>query len=262
MKDQKIIFLILSIFLIILMVTGCDINANESGNKSLTVFVAASLKDSMNTVAKQFERLNPGVKIILNSAGSQTLKTQIEQGAYADIFISADERNMTPLYSEKLVEKPKTLLYNELTVIAYKDSSVNNFMDIKNSGVKLALADESVPAGKYALDMLSKIDADYKGFKEATLKNVVTKEVTVTDVAQKVAMGEADAGIVYITDAKPFLDKIKIINIPDKYNVIATYPAAVVESSKNKSLSSKFLDFLLNGDGKRILKDYGFITKG
>jgi molybdenum ABC transporter, periplasmic molybdate-binding protein len=262
MKDQKIIWLLMSIFLIIIMITGCDINASESSNKSLTVFVAASLKDSMNTVVKQFERLNPGVKIILNSAGSQTLRTQIEQGAYADIFISADERNMTPLYSEKFVEKPKTLLYNKLTVIAYKDSSVNSFMDIKNSGVKLALADESVPAGKYALDMLSKIDADYKGFKEATLKNVVTKEVTVTDVAQKVAMGEADAGIVYVTDAKPFLDKIKIINIPDKYNVIATYPAAIVKNTKYKTLSSKFLDFLLNGDGKKILKDYGFIMKG
>lgn len=261
MKDQKIIWLLMSIFLIILMVTGCDINASESSNKSLTVFVAASLKDSMDTVVKRFEKLNPGVKIILNSAGSQTLRTQIEQGAYADIFISADERNMTPLYDENLVETPKTLLYNKLIVIAYKDSSINSFMDIKNSSVKLALADESVPAGKYALDMLSKIDADYKGFKETTLKNVVTKEVTVTDVAQKVAMGEADAGIVYITDSKPFYGKIKVINIPDKYNVIATYPAAIVKNTKYKTLSSKFLDFLLNGDGKKILKDYGFIMK-
>ncbi|SNX53743.1 molybdate ABC transporter substrate-binding protein [Thermoanaerobacterium sp. RBIITD] len=261
MRYLKIMWLIIALFSIIIMLTGCNTNVGGNDNKSLTVFIAASLKDSMNTIVKQFEKLNPGVKIILNPAGSQTLRTQIEQGAYADIFVSADERNMKPLQDKGLVEAPKILLYNKLIVIAYKDSNISNFMDIKNTGLKLALADESVPAGKYAFDILSKIDADNKGFKDAALKNIITKEVTVTDVAQKVAMGEADAGIVYVTDAKPFLDKVKVIDIPDKYNVIATYPVAIVRGTKDKTLSKKFVDFILNGDGKKTLKDYGFIME-
>lgn len=260
MKYLKDIWLILAFISTVIMLSGCYTKTTEGNTKTLTVFIAASLNDVMESIGRQFEEINPGVKIIFNPAGSQTLRTQIEQGAYADVFISADERNIKPLFDNGLVEKPKKLIYNKLIIIAYKDSRVSNFMDIKNSRLKLALADESVPAGKYAMEILTKIDKDNHGFKDSVLKNVVTKEITVTDVVQKVAMGEADAGIVYVTDAKKFMDKVKVIYIPDKYNVIATYFVAAVKRTKDMALSYKFIDYILNGDGRYVLEDYGFIT--
>jgi molybdate transport system substrate-binding protein len=241
--------------------------AAMTGGTTLTVFAAASLTDSFKAIGSAFETAHPGVKVTFSFAGSQQLRAQIEQGAKADVFASADTKNMDPLKTENLLGRdPQVFTQNALTVIVPKanPAGLKTLQDLTKPGLKLVFEDASVPAGNYTLQILDKLSADptYGSvFKTKVLANVVSKETDVKAVVSKVSLGEGDAGVVYTTDAEVAADKLSTIAIPDEYNVVANYPIAILKAAPNPALAQQFVDFVLSSDGQSILTKYGFVSR-
>jgi molybdenum ABC transporter molybdate-binding protein len=234
--------------------------------RTLTVLAAASLTESFTELGKTFEAQNPGVTVAFNFAGSQQLAQQLDQGAPADVFASASKKYMDAAVSSKRVVKydAKTFVTNRLVVIFPKDNpaGLKELKDLAKPGLKLDLADKSVPVGQYSLDFLDKASKDEKfgaTFKDDVLKNVVSYETDVKAVVSKIALGEADAGIVYITDFNAAADKLGMLDIPDALNSIAAYPIAAITDSKNTDLASAFVSLVLSPDGQKVMAKYGFI---
>ncbi|MBI5034233.1 MAG: molybdate ABC transporter substrate-binding protein [Chloroflexi bacterium] len=242
--------------------TTTAVQTNLGG--TLTVFAAASLTTPFTEIGKAFEKTNPGTKVMFNFAGSQSLRTQIEQGAKADVFASADNNNLNPLKTQGLVVGDAPIFTrNRLVVIMPKNNpaGIKSLQGLAQAGLKLDIADTSVPVGNYTLQVLDKLSADASygaDFKTRVLARVVSKENDVKQVVSKVALGEADAGVVYTTDAQATIDKLATIDIPTQYNVIALYPIAVLKSSTNVSLAQTFVDYVLSADGQSILAKAGF----
>jgi len=235
--------------------------------RTLTVFAAASLTGAFQEIGKDFEAANPGVTVALNFAGSQALRTQIEQGAAVDVFASADHKNMDTLVSENLVPSGYQDFATNLLVVILPPGNPANLQalrDLAKSGLKLVLADASVPAGNYSrqiLDNMSKDPAFGADFGKKVLANVVSNETDVKSVVSKVDLGEADAGIVYVTDASAAPD-LKTIPIPANFNVIAKYPLAALVKAPNADLAAAFVAYVLSPDGQAVLKKWGFSPAG
>lgn len=232
--------------------------------RTLTVFAAASLTQAFGEMGKTFEAANPGVKVAFNFAGSQTLVTQIQGGAPADIFASASGTNMDALVTGGFVDKaaPQVFLTNLLVAILppANPANVQSLQDLSKPGLKLVLGDVSVPAGKYArqiLDNLSKDPTYGSDFGTKVLAHVVSNETDVKQVVAKVQLGEADAGIVYISDAVA-APTLKTIEIPAAVNVVAKYPIAALAKSANSDLAAQFIAYILSADGQATLRKWGF----
>jgi molybdate transport system substrate-binding protein len=241
-------------------------NPGPSQIKTLTVFAAASLTDVFKEIGKEFESTNPGVRVIFNFAGSQLLRMQLEQGARADVFASADHKNMDLLISENLVasNSNQDFATNQLVIILPPGNpgGLETLNDLSNPDLKLILADPSVPAGNYARQVLSKMSKDPaygEEFTSAVLSNIVSNETDVRQVVTKVELGEADAGIVYISDvvAVPGLGTIPI---PEQFNIIAQYPIAILSTSPNPDLSAAFVTYVLSPACQAILEKWGFTS--
>jgi len=234
---------------------------------TLTVFAAASLTESFAEVKSAFEKANPGVTVQYNFAGSQALVTQLTQGAKADVFASADQANMDNATKGGVIAgTPQIFAKNKLIIIVPKDNraGIQSAKDLAKPGVKFDTAQTSVPVGTYTqqvLDNFSKLPDYGADFKAQVNKNTVSQEDNVKAIVQKVQLGEADAGIVYLTDAQAAKDKLTFIEIPDAQNVIATYPLAVVKGAPQAALAQKFVDYLGSTDGQAILAKYGFAAK-
>ncbi len=230
--------------------------------RAITVFAAASLTDAFTEIGKQFENANPGVEVKLNFGGSQNLRTQIEQGAQADVFASANQLEMDTLINEKFIEQDaqQIFLTNQLVVILPSNNPANivQLQDLSKPGLKLVLAAEDVPVGKYARQALDNMNGTFgMGFKAKVLANVVSNEDNVKQVVAKVQLGEADAGIVYTSDAVA-APELQSIEIPANLNVIAKYPIAPLVNTHNKGLANQFIHFVLSSEGQSILKKWGF----
>ena len=233
------------------------------GPQTLTVFAAASLTSAFGEIGKAFEAANPGVTVKFNFGGSQTLRTQIEQGAQADVFASANTKEMDTLVTGTFVstDAAQIFLTNQLVVImpAKNPAGLKTLADLSKPGLKLVLAAKEVPAGSYALQVLDNLDKSIgTGFKDKVLANVVSYENDVKQVVAKVQLGEADAGIVYVSDsvAAPDLQKI---DITPENNVIAKYPIAALSKSSNSALAQAFIAYVLSADGQAPLKKWGFL---
>jgi molybdate transport system substrate-binding protein len=233
----------------------------------LNVFAAASLTESFNEIGKLFEANHPNVTVVFNFAGSQQLVQQINEGAPADIFASANKKQMDVAIEAGNVVSgtQQTFAKNRLLVIFPKENpaGLKELKDLSNSGLKLVLAAKEVPVGQYSLDFLEKAAADPAfgaTFKEDVLKNVVSYEDNVKAVLTKVALGEADGGIVYTSDITgQDTSKVGKLDIPDALNVIATYPIAPIKDSKNPDLAQAFIDLVLSQEGQELLAKYNFI---
>ena len=230
--------------------------------QTLTVFAASSLTDAFTEIGKAFEAVHPGVTVTLNFAGSQALRTQIEEGAPADVFASASGKEMDTLVTDGFVTQdvPQIFLTNKLIVIlpANNPAALETLEDLAKPGIKLVLAAEAVPVGNYARQALDKMNGPFGAdFKDKVLANVVSNEDNVKQVVTKVQLGEADAGIVYTSDAIAAPD-LKTIEIPADLNVIAKYPLAPLVKSANADLASQFVAYVLSGEGQAILKKWGF----
>src|SRR5258706_6795613 len=230
--------------------------------RTLTVFAAASLTDAFNEIGKNFEAANPSVTVTFNFAGSQALQTQIEQGAPADVFASASKSYMDLLVTDSYVtaDVPQNFLTNKLVVIlpANNPAGLAKLEDLANPKLKLVIAAEAVPVGKYALQSLDLMDKKFgNGYKDKVLANVVSKEDNVKQVVAKVQLGEADAGIVYTSDAIAAPD-LKTIEIPAELNVIAKYPIAPLTKSANAELAKAFTEYVLSSEVQAVLQKWGF----
>ena len=230
--------------------------------QTLTVFAAASLTEAFTEIGKSFEAANPDVTVTFNFAGSQALRTQIEEGAPADVFASASGKEMDALVTGKFVTErlPKIFLTNKLVVIlpANNPAGLVKLEELIKPGIKLVLAAETVPVGNYARQSLDKMSASFGAdFKDKVLANVVSNEDNVKQVVAKVQLGEADAGIVYTSDAIAAPD-LKTIEIPSELNVIAKYPIAPLTKSAHAELAKAFTDYVLSTEGQSVLKKWGF----
>jgi molybdate transport system substrate-binding protein len=231
---------------------------------TLTVFAAASLTESFTEIKGLFEKANPGAIVQYNFGGSPTLVTQLTQGAPADVFASADQPNMdNAIKGGVIAGTPQVFAKNKLVIIVPKDNraAIMTPKDLAKPGIKFDTAQENVPVGKYtqqALDNFARLPDYGTDFKTNVNKNTVSQEDNVKAIVQKVQLGEADAGIVYATDAQAAKDKLTLIAIPDAQNVIATYPVALVKDAKQAALGQQFVDFLLSAAGQAILQQYGF----
>ena len=237
----------------------------EVGGK-ISVFAAASLTEAFQEVAKAFQGRYPGAAVEFNFAGSPTLRTQIEQGARADVFASADEAQMEQAKRSGVVIEPVSLFaLNKLVIItpASNPAGLGSAADLAKPRLKLVLANASVPAGAYsrqALTSLEQAPAYGSGFAGRVLANLVSAESNVKQVVAKVELGEADAGIVYRTDVtQSVAPKLKTIDIPDEHSVIARYPIALANDGANPRTARAFIDFVLSNEGQAILERYGFL---
>lgn len=235
----------------------------------LTVFAAASLTEAFRDAAREMETRNPGLSIRFNFAGSQQLATQLEQGARADLFAPADERWMAYAREHSLIDGvPRIFAHNHLVAIIPRTNParIERLTDLARSGVKLVLADEAVPAGRYSREILmnlGRLPAYGSEFADRALANVVSNEETVRGVVAKVQLGEADAGLVYRTDVTPEAGRlVTVLEFPDAQNVLATYPIAVVRGTALSDPARAFIAFLLSTSGQRILRAHGFVSAG
>ena len=230
----------------------------------VTVFAASSLSEAFSEMGVAFEARHSDARAVFNFAGTPTLRTQLEQGARADVFASANEPQMELAVEAAVVRGgPAVFATNQLVVIApVERAAVASLADLGAPGVKLVLALALVPAGAYARDALGRMDASGEfggGFEERALGNLVSEETNVRQVAAKVALGEADAGIVYRTDVTPDIaGRVRVIVIPSAFNVEAAYPFALVADAPNPNGGEAFMDFVLSDEGRAILEAHGF----
>lgn len=228
---------------------------------TLQVFAAASLREAFVEIGKRFEKDHPGERVAFNFAGSNVLRTQIEHGAAADVFASADELTMKRLRQDRAVEKPVTFAHNRLVLVAPPDSPVRDIPDLARRGVRLVLAGTEVPAGRYAeqaLRLMDKSGAYGTDFRARVMANVVSRDTNVRAVLAKVTLAEADAGFVYATDAAAARGKIRRVPLPERFSPTGTYPVAVVSRSRQKPLAEAFIRMLQGAEGRAILAAHGF----
>ena len=254
-------FLYLVVFLS-LITCACGRSNSNSEPRTLTVYAAASLTEAFTEIGEAFERDHLGVRVVFNFGGSQNLRTQIEQGAPADVFASANIKEMDALVAGNFVETsaPKIFLTNQLVVILPKENpaGIVSLEDLSKSGLKLVLAAEEVPAGRYARQILDNLNTQFGAeYKDKVLANVVSNEDNIRQAVTKVQLGEADASIVYVSDAVavPELPKIEI---PADVNVIAEYPIAPIVGSAYPKLANQFIDYVLSSVRQATLKKWGF----
>jgi molybdate transport system substrate-binding protein len=218
----------------------------------VTVFAASSLTDAFRQVGNEMMRANPDTRFTFNFGSSSTLATQITNGAPTDVFASADEANMQKVVDAEIsVGAPNVFATNRLEIVVAPGNpkKIAVLADLARSDVVLVLAAPTVPAGKYALEALAKAGAVAKP---------VSQEIDVRAVLNRVSLGEADAGIVYVTDVKSAGARVTGVDIPEQQQVVARYPVAVMKTSRNASLANRFVDYLVSPDGQRILAGFGF----
>jgi molybdate transport system substrate-binding protein len=232
----------------------------------LTVFAAASLTDAYKQIGRNFEAANPGVKVVFNFAGSQQLAQQIAQGAPADVFASANQAQFDAAVKSGRIAAGagRVFIKNRLVVITAREATtIRRLQDLARPGVKVVFAAKAVPVGQYSLEFLDKASANPAfgaTFRSKVEANVVSYEENVRSVLAKVALGEADAGIVYGSDviANP-KSPVRRIDIPNSLNVIASYPIAPLNDSENAELAQQFVNYMSAGDTRLVLAKHGFM---
>ncbi len=219
---------------------------------SITVFAGSSLTDAFKKAGDQLKAKNPTTDYVFNFGSSSTLATQIINGAPADIFASADEANMQKIVDATLNDSaPSFFVSNRLqiAVAVGNPKRITGLADLAKPSLTVVLAAPTVPAGKYALDALAKAGVTVRP---------ASQELDVRSVLNKVALGEADAGIVYVTDAKSAGARVSGVDIPEQQQVVAKYPIAVVNGTRNPILAKAYVDYLLSEEGQRVLAEFGF----
>ncbi len=250
---------------VVLVAVGCGGDGSAGDEPAvagtITVFAAASLSEAFAEIAKEFKRANPGTEVRVNTGSSAALATQINEGAPADVFASANHAQMTVVVDRGGAAGPRAFVTNLLVlVVPEKGEQVRSLGDLARPGVRLVIGGKDVPAGQYARESLKQAGTSGSlgaGFERAALANVRSEEPTVRAVLAKVELGEADAGIVYATDVTAARG-VRAIEIPAAFNVVAEYPIAALRSSHNPATAQAFVDFVLGPHGQSVLKRYGF----
>lgn len=232
----------------------------------LTVFAAASLTDAFNEMATELKKANPNLNVTYNFGASSALRLQLQQGARADIFASADQIQMEYAKRSGAIAGEERIFAKNKLVVIYPTSNpgkITTIQDLARPGVKLVLTDKAVPIGNYARVALERMSADPQfgaDFGQKALANLRSEEPNVRAVVTRVQLGEADAAIVYASDVTPSVTKdVKSILIPDAFNTVATYPIAVTKDAANRAAAQAFLAYVRSAPAQQILKRHGFI---
>ncbi|MCH6472024.1 molybdate ABC transporter substrate-binding protein [Sinomonas terrae] len=231
---------------------GGSASSSASSGGTLTVFAAASLTATFTELGHDFEAAHPGSKVNFNFGGSSDLVSQLQNGAPADVFASADQTNMTKATNAGLAAgTPQVFATNvlEIAVPPSNPAGIHTFQDLTKAGVRLVVCAQQVPCGSAA----------QKAAKAAglTLKPV-SEEQSVTDVLGKVISGDADAGLVYVTDVKGAGSKVSGVAFPESSAAVNSYPIVALKDSKNAALAQEFVDFVRGAQGQKVLGDAGF----
>ena len=238
----------------------CAVSAARG--ETLRIFAAASLTEAFREIGSAFEERHPDLAVEFNFAGSQTLRAQIEQGAEADVFVAADRVHAEALRDGDLLGEITVAARNALVVVVPSEvPDVLSLGDLARPKMKVVMAGPTVPAGCYTAQVLRKIAASGlygDDFQTRVEANIVSLESNVRAVLAKVALGEADAGFVYRTDALTALDKLQVLIVPDSLNVAAEYPIGVVAGAGAPELARRFIEFVTGPDGQAILDEFGF----
>jgi molybdate transport system substrate-binding protein len=245
--------------LAVLVATLCVARAALA--EPLRVFAAASLTEAFREITAIYERKHPNDRVSLYLAGSQILRTQIEQGARADVFASADLAHADALRAAELLDAYEIFARNRIVVVVPKGKGkVSRLEDLGTRGIKLVVAGDAVPVGHYTKEVFAKLGAAKlygDRFQQQVEANVVSQETNVRAVLSKVALDEADAGFVYATDAATS-DKVRTIDIPEPYNIVAEYPIGVVTRSAAPGKARAFVALVRGEEGRAILRKQGF----
>ena len=232
----------------------------------MTVLAASSLTDAFGELEATFEEQNQGVDVTTSFAGSSELLAQIQQGAPADVFASADEEKMDTALEEGLVAEPEVFARNRPVLIVPSDNpaGIQSLRDLGEADAQIVLAEDGVPIAEYATQVLANANSEYGGdFEQRVLDKIVSREANVRASANRVALGEADATFVYTSDVtEDIRDQVLVIEIPENLNVIATYPIATVEESQNPDLARAWIDLVLSDEGQSVLESYDFQRAG
>ena len=233
--------------LVLLVLALCAGSASARSQQQVTVFAAASLTDV-------FPKIDGAQRY--SFAGSNALATQIRNGAPADVFASANTDLPAQLYAQGFVDKPVDFTRNTLVVVVPKSNpaGIKSVYDLTKDGVKIDVANSAVPVGAYTLQVLKNMNLTGR-----VLPNVVSQETDVREVLSKVALGQADAGFVYATDAKTVAGKVTVLKVPAWAQPKVTYALAVVSRSPNKAAAQAFVKKVLSKQGQALLARYGFL---
>ncbi len=246
----------LSFFLLIFMLaTGC-----AADSQTITIFAASSLTDAFSELATAYEAENPEIDVLLNFAGSSQLAAQLQEGIVGDIFASANPAQMAAVIKTGRIsaDSVQTFATNWLTLIVPSDNPANltTFEELAKPNVQLILAARGVPVRVYTDEMVARVSSET--FSPNFYNNLVSEEDNVRVVVAKIALGEADAGIVYVSDVTADIaSRVQAIAIPAEQNVLATYPIAPLTDANNPALAQQFIDFVLSEKGQAILARWG-----
>jgi len=243
---------------------SAPVAAAPTRRASVTVFAASSLTDAFKELGAAFET-DTGIPVTFNFGASSQLRTQLEQGAAADVFVSADQIQMDNARKAGVIAGPdQTFARNRLVVIVPKSNpaGIAGPADLARPGVMLVTAAPEVPIGAYTrsvLDKMSALDAFGPDFKDRANANIVSREPNVRQVVAKVQLGEADAAVVYLTDVTPqAAPSLLTIPIPDDLNTLASYPIALVADGPQAELGQAFVDLVLSPAGQAVLERWNF----
>jgi molybdate transport system substrate-binding protein len=251
MRSRFLLLLVAAAFLIACGSSGTAPGTSLSGTAS--VFAASSLTASFKALGTSFQAARPGVTVQFNFAGTPTLVTQIEQGAPADVFASADTTNMDKLTADGFtIGTSQVFAHNQLEIVVAPGNpeSITGLADLAKPGLIYISAGPTVPAGKYALQALATAGV------KVTPKSL---ETDVASVVSKIELGEADAAIVYTTDVQAAGSKVSGVPIPAAENVTATYPIIAVKGTKNAAVANAFIAYVISASGQSTLASYGFL---
>ena len=227
--------------------------AQKKPSGEITVFAASSLTESFDAMAKQFEKKYPDVSVKFDYDASSNLATQINQGAPADVFASADQNNLQKTIDSGAVTPPAVVFARNRLEIAVEKGNpkkIKSLADLQKSGLVVVLCADQVPCGKYAAQSLAMAGVTI---------NPSSKEENAKATLSKVSIGEADASIVYVTDVKASKGTTSGVKIADKQNVIATYPMGVVKESQNATAAKAWVQYVTSKDGQKTLRKFGFL---
>ena len=252
--------------LTMLVLLACFSPAFAEEKHELTVFCGAGLTGALSEIGGLYENAT-NMSVEFNFDGVPALRAQIEQGAYADVLVSANLKHMDALKSEGFINNSTVEVFarNKVAIIVPNGNPANitSLKDLAAPGVKILMGTKDLPAGDYALQVLDRLAADPEYgpvYKELVLSNVVSQETTVNRIVSKIALGEADAGFAFISDVSPeMIGKVTRISVPDKYNVVGDFPVGVLSQSKYPEEAQAFLDLMRSSDGQAVLEKYGFI---
>jgi molybdate transport system substrate-binding protein len=239
--------------------------AGGSSSVELVVFCAASLTGAFGEMGQIYEDEN-GVDVILNFDGTQAIRTQVEQGASADVFVSANKKHMDALMAEGFMDNDSVSIFteNRMVVIVPKGNpaDIQSLSDLAEPGVMIVMGIREAPFGGYALQVLDNLANDPAygpEYRDAVMNNVISQETSVSHLVSKIALGEADAGFAYQSDISPELsEQVSKVEIPDQYNVVAEYPLGMLKESENPDQAASFIEFVISPEGRTILEKYGF----